>query len=275
MYFSDNPSDRYYERMMVGIPNFKPRGHGVVIVGSRPTEPLVILRIQDGTATHREILTETTKAINHRRFRHRLNKYLKESEMNPTDLPLTERKALLQKAVIEESARFAVSRVVENNGVAFFWLAKARELEGIIAKRKDSRYYFDKRTKDWIKCKNLKDADYVVCGYLPKENGRISLVLGQYAGGTLTYKGHVTLGVCGGSFRRIRELPRLDTSPFAAPAGNERAVWVAPVLCCTVKYMEKTESGHLRQPVFKGLREDKLPEECVEHESRVTEKRRG
>lgn len=84
MYFSDNPSDRYYERMMVGIPNFKPRGHGVVIVGSRPTEPLVILRIQDGTATHREILTETTKAINHRRFRHRLNKYLKESEMNPT-----------------------------------------------------------------------------------------------------------------------------------------------------------------------------------------------
>ena len=46
MYFSDNPSDRYYERMMVGIPNFKPRGHGVVIVGSRPTEPLVILRIQ-------------------------------------------------------------------------------------------------------------------------------------------------------------------------------------------------------------------------------------
>lgn len=40
MYFSDNPSDRYYERMMVGIPNFKPRGHGVVIVGSRPTEPL-------------------------------------------------------------------------------------------------------------------------------------------------------------------------------------------------------------------------------------------
>ena len=83
MYFSDNPSDRYYERMMVGIPNFKPRGHGLVIVGNRPTEPLVILRIQDGTATHREILTETTQAINHRRFRHRLNKYLKESEMNP------------------------------------------------------------------------------------------------------------------------------------------------------------------------------------------------
>lgn len=71
-------------------------------------------------------------------------------------------------------------------------------------------------------------------------------------------KGHVILGVGGENFRRIRELPKIDTSPFAAPAGNERAVWVAPVLCCTVKYMEKTESGYLRQPVFKGLREDKL-----------------
>lgn len=42
MYFSDNPADRYYERMMVGVPNFKPRGHGVVFVGSRPTEPLLV-----------------------------------------------------------------------------------------------------------------------------------------------------------------------------------------------------------------------------------------
>lgn len=99
MYFSDNPSDRYYERMMVGIPNFKPREHGVVIVGSRPTEPLVILRIQDGTATHREILTETTKAINHRRFRHRLNKYLKEGEMNPMRYKNEKHKNAFEEAV--------------------------------------------------------------------------------------------------------------------------------------------------------------------------------
>lgn len=180
-----------------------------------------------------------------------------------TDLPLTERKALLQKAVIEESARFAVSRVVENNGVAFFQLAKTENLEGIVAKRKDSRYYFEKRTKDWIKCKNLKDTDYVVCGYLPKENGMTSILLGQYVRGALTYKGHVTLGVGGESFHRIRKLPRLDIPPFAPPNGNENTVWVVPTLCCTVKYMEKNESGKLRQPVFKGLREDKLPEECV------------
>ncbi len=180
------------------------------------------------------------------------------------DLPLTERKELLRKIIHEETARFAVSRVIENNGIAFYELAKSQELEGIVAKRKDSRYYFDKRTKDWIKCKNLKDDDYVVCGYLPKDNGMTSIVLGQYADGILKYKGHVTLGVGGEGFRKIRELPRIDAPLFEIPSGNENAVWVEPSLCCTVKYMEKTESGGLRQPVFKGLREDKTPEECVE-----------
>ena len=48
------------------------------------------------------------------------------------------------------------------------------------------------------------------------------------------------------------------------PEGNENTIWVRPELVCTVKYMMKTESGSLRQPVFKGLREDKRPEECGE-----------
>ena len=109
--------------------------------------------------------------------------------------------------------------MVENNGVAFFQLAKTQNLEGIVAKRKDSRYYFEKRTKDWIKCKNLKDADYVVCGYLPKENGMTSILLGQYVRGALTYKGHVTLGVGGESFHRIRKLPE---ARYTAVCGSER-----------------------------------------------------
>lgn len=181
-----------------------------------------------------------------------------------TDLPLTERKKLLEEVVKEESPRIAVSRYIEGQGIAFFQLAKQQNLEGIVAKRKDSRYYFDKRTKDWIKCKNLKDSDYVVCGYIPKENSMTSIVLGQYRDGQLIYKGHVTLGVGGESFQKIRELSKLDHPPMEIPDGNENAVWVQPHLVCTVKYMMKTESGGLRQPVFKGLRLDKQPMECVE-----------
>lgn len=181
-----------------------------------------------------------------------------------TDLPLTERKKLLESVIKEESPRFAVSRWIEGQGIAYYELAKSQNLEGIVAKRKDSRYYCDKRTKDWIKCKFLKDSDYVVCGYIPKENHMTSLVLGQYREGRLVYKGHVTLGVGGEAFQKICAVPTLQEPPMDVPKENENAIWVRPNLVCTVKYMMKTESGSLRQPVFKGLREDKRPEECEE-----------
>lgn len=182
-----------------------------------------------------------------------------------TDLPLTERKELLQKAVISENGRFAVSRFIEKNGIQFYALAEQQELEGIVAKRKDSKYYFDKRTKDWIKIKYLQDDDFVVLGYVPKENSMNSIILGQYSNGQLVYKGHVTLGVGGEPFRKIKTLNKTDCPFSEIPKGNENAVWVTPELVCTVKYMMKTESGGMRQPVFKGLREDKSPEECIDN----------
>lgn len=178
------------------------------------------------------------------------------------DLPLTERKELLQKAVQSENSRFAVSRYIEKNGISFYNLAEQQELEGIVAKRKDSKYYLDRRTKDWIKIKYLQDDDFVVLGYVPKENSMNSIILGQYRANELIYKGHVTLGVGGEPFRKIQALDKVHCPFSEIPKGNENAVWVEPKLVCTVKYMMKMESGGLRQPVFKGLREDKAPEEC-------------
>lgn len=85
-----------------------------------------------------------------------------------TDQPLMERKKLLSKAV-KENDRLSISRYIETNGIELFALTKERGLEGIVAKRKDSRYACGKRTKDWIKCKNLLDDDFIVCGYIVKE----------------------------------------------------------------------------------------------------------
>lgn len=96
-----------------------------------------------------------------------------------TDLPLIERKELLQKAVKSEDSRFAVSRFIEKNGIAFYNLAKQKELEGIVAKHRDSKYYFDKRTKDWIKIKYLQDDDFVVLGYIPKKTVLTALSSGS------------------------------------------------------------------------------------------------
>ena len=180
-----------------------------------------------------------------------------------TGLPLTERKKLLQEVVLTENACMAISRHIEGNGVAFYLLAEQQDLEGIVAKRKDSKYYFDKRTKDWIKCKYLKDSDYVICGYVPKTGSMASIVLGQYRDSRLIYKGHVSLGISGETYQKILSVPHTD-NPFLTGKDKSNTVWIEPKLVCTVKYMMKTESGSLRQPVFKGLRDDKLPEDCVE-----------
>lgn len=183
-----------------------------------------------------------------------------------TGKPLSERKQYLNKAV-RETERLAVSRTFPyNQAGALFALAREQGLEGIVAKRLDSLYIQGKRTRNWMKIKNLLDDDYVVCGWIPKENHMISLILGQYREGRLVYKGHVTLGVGGEAFAVIRYQPQAIRPAVEAPEGhgNENARWIEPELVCTVQFMYKTENGGLRQPVFKGLRADKKPEDCIE-----------
>lgn len=187
--------------------------------------------------------------------------YYKDHEV--TDLPLMQRKELLEKN-IKENERLAVSRYIEEHGTEFYKLAEQNQLEGIVAKRKDSKYYFDKRTKDWIKIKNLMDDDFVVCGYILKDKGVSSIILGQYSvNKELIYKGHVILGISSADFKIIKSMKE-SSMPFnQLPSGNQNAVWIEPVLVCIVKYMMKTASGGLRQPVYKGLREDKEPKDCI------------
>ena len=180
--------------------------------------------------------------------------------------PLIDRKQRLHRVVKAESDRLAVSRFYEGAGTLLFTLTQERELEGIVAKRRDSLYWPGKRTKDWIKIKNLQDEDFVVCGWVPKDNHMTSLVLGQYHGDTLVYQGHVTLGVGGAAFDRIRRMRSLGQpacSQVPPGHGNEDARWIEPGLVCTVAYMERTAGGGMRQPVFKGLRDDKSPQDCV------------
>lgn len=182
--------------------------------------------------------------------------YLKDREL--ISLPLSERKAILSDTVIE-APKLAVSRYIPERGIELFEVAKSQKLEGVVAKKKDSRYYFDKRTKEWIKFKFLADQDFVVCGYIIKEKGITSIILGQYRDTELVYQGHVTFGV---RYGELRMLETLDHSPFlVVPPGNENAVWLKPKLVCTVNYMPN-EKGTLRQPVFKGFRDDKEPMDC-------------
>ena len=182
--------------------------------------------------------------------------------------PLAERREYLRR-VVTDSDRLAVSRVYgANQAMELFQLTQAQGLEGIVAKRKDSLYFQGKWAKTWLKMKHLMDDDFVICGYIDKGDHLTSIVLGQYREKKLVYKGHVPLGVSGEAFSVISSQTVMANPPFASSVptghGNERAVWLEPALVCTVEFMHRTKSGGMRQPVFKGLRWDKTPLECVE-----------
>ncbi len=176
------------------------------------------------------------------------------------DLPLMVRKSLLQTC-INENSRIAISRFVEKNGIELYQIASSKELEGVVAKKKNSLYWQDKRSKDWIKFKRMIDEDFVICGYIKKHSMSV-FILGQYSGNKLVYKGSVSLGV------RLKILEQynvqiLPQSPFsnAKIKENEIITWLNPTLVCTVEYMPNTKNS-FRQPVFKGIKDDILPFEC-------------
>ncbi len=165
------------------------------------------------------------------------------------DAPLMERKDILTNLIVEDD-RFAVSRFIGENGIDLFRMTVERELEGVVAKRKDSLYHMGKRTKDWIKFKRMADENFVICGYI---QGKMpSLVLGEVINGELRYAGTVTMGV------RQEELKYLKKGacPFKDRLkGKEEIVWCVPEMVCTVEYMPNTKEA-LRQPVYKGIRTD-------------------
>ncbi|MCL2884254.1 MAG: DNA ligase [Oscillospiraceae bacterium] len=185
--------------------------------------------------------------------------------------PLTARKERLFAAV-RESERLALSRHIERDGMAFFELAKAEGLEGIVAKRKESLYYPGVRTDEWLKMKALRDDDFAVCGYALTEGGAMSLLLAQAVGGgrggektrgAWRYCGRVTVGGEREDFCCVWRCPPVDKRTLYPDFPEEAGVvWIQPELVCTVEFLERTQSGGLRQPVYRGLREDKRPEEC-------------
>ena len=87
------------------------------------------------------------------------------------------------------------------------------------------------------------------------------MVLGVFDGEDMVDQGNVALSTSRVEFQRILAVSRAE-NPFEDEP-KEKTVWLRPALMCAVRYIERTASGSLRHPVFKGLRNDKLPDECV------------
>jgi bifunctional non-homologous end joining protein LigD len=176
------------------------------------------------------------------------------------ELPLEERKELL-RLVVPPLGPVRFADHVRERGEAMFEQIRARNLEGLVAKRADAPYR-GRRSKDWLKIPALREGTFTVLGYtLPKgsRSGVGSLHLGSpLAADGWAYAGRVGTGFSHRELQRVREQldryereqPPLEPVP---PSVNEKdTVWTEPRLHVRVRYLQWTEEGVLRMPRFAG-----------------------
>ncbi|MFO7257421.1 MAG: non-homologous end-joining DNA ligase [Bacteroidota bacterium] len=186
-----------------------------------------------------------------------------------TGLPLIERKKKLRK-MLPDSNIIRYCDHVEDDGKVFFKEMQKLNLEGMIAKKKDSRYQPGKRSADWLKIKNIHTQEAVIVGFTDPKGSRQyfgSLLLAVHDKGKLVSIGNVGTGFTTRTlaeiYKKLVPLKR-KTSPLNIPIRETPDItWVNPVLVCNVKYSEITEDGIVRHPVFQGLRVDKSAEEVT------------
>lgn len=180
------------------------------------------------------------------------------------ELSLQKRRNILTK-ILPKSEHLQFSDSVVGSGRKFFKIAERENLEGIMAKRKDSKYQQGRRGDDWLKIKTHLRQEVVVGGFTDPKGGRVaigSLAVGVYSNDKLTYCGNV-----GGGFKDIElkelrkklEKIRIKSTPFATEINSSDVVhWVSPKLVGEVSFAEWTSNGQMRQPIFLGFRPDKL-----------------
>lgn len=186
------------------------------------------------------------------------------------DTPLADRKALLQQ-ILKADNLIRYSQHFSGDGQGFFEAVKAQGLEGIVAKRTQSRYQA-RRSGDWVKVKALSRQEFLICGYTKGERDFFgALVLGLYDKGKLTWAGDVGTGFDRAMMEHIRSLlrPLMAKRPlFDIDRSIAREVtWVDPKLVCEVKFSSWTEENRLRAPSFVGLRPDVDPQDCLREDA--------
>jgi bifunctional non-homologous end joining protein LigD len=151
---------------------------------------------------------------------------------------------------------------------------EAQRLEGVVAKRHDSRYDPGRRTTAWVKVKFHRRQELVIGGW-PEGQGRRggslgALLLGYHdgPGGPLVYAGKVGTGFSDKELRRLEGVLApiaRDTSPFVAgPKPPKRGShWVEPALVAEVRFTEWTHDGTVRHPSYLGTRDDKDADDVV------------
>ncbi len=167
------------------------------------------------------------------------------------DQPLVERRQQLEQLVRSlPTTRLQFSDGIAGAGLEFYRQAGLRGLEGITAKRLDSRYLPGRRTDAWFKIKHRRQIECAVVGYLAAEGGAVrSLAVAADRGDGLVYVGQVGSGLGQGDLRRLRSVLSARRIPKAIVPCPPDVLGVSPGIYCVVSYLEFTDDGMLRAPV--------------------------
>lgn len=155
---------------------------------------------------------------------------------------LIRRKKILEK--FQDSNVFIKSKVFYK-GVELFELVKKQELEGIIAKKKNSLYIPNKRVDFWLKIKNFKEDYFVVHGYVFNKE-KYSLYLGEYVNDKLYFVGKVSTGDC----LLINKVKKHSSVNNMFINCHDNVNYIKPDLKVLIRYLEKSKDKKLRQPVL-------------------------
>lgn len=200
---------------------------------------------------------------------------------NLMELPYTQRREILKSVLPTNDDTIRLSQVFNASGTDFFSAADKMGLEGIIAKRANSGYLSDVRSKDWLKIKTERRQEAVIGGYTHNENSRkkfSALLMGVFDNGVFIYIGSVGTGFSDKLQNEIVEKLKpleIEECPFpVVPDFNKpsrfrpnppkaTATWVKPVMVGEVAFRQMTRDNIMRHASFKGLREDKDAREVI------------
>ena len=173
-------------------------------------------------------------------------------------LPLLSRKRILSELVRGDGVLRAIDHF-EGDAEKLFSFCRDNGLEGIVSKRVDTPYRFGpKRTNDWIKTKTEREALFVVVGVIKsaRARGKLGAVdIASYQGGELVVRGRAGSGLDEKTAETLLGLLAGKAEKHPTARGTFEAVpegrtFVAPEVVVRVRYLEWTEDGRLRHPVF-------------------------
>jgi len=191
-----------------------------------------------------------------------------------TRLPFIERRQIMISVLKFHSSRIRMAQHFETSAEEMVRAVRQQGLEGVIAKRKESRYEAGKRSGSWAKYRLNRGQELVIGGYGPGAHGLDSIIVGYYRGKELFYIARVRNGFVPATrrqvFARLRPL-EVAVCPFVnlpethrgrwgdglTAEDMEKCVWVRPELVAQIEFLEWTKSDHLRHSKFAGLRIDK------------------